>query len=67
MFSPSIINEGKPPLLVERGRVQKAGALRSLCRGEARETLAEMLLKVGAVLLRGFGPLEPSEFGRFVR
>jgi alpha-ketoglutarate-dependent taurine dioxygenase len=71
MTRPRFINEGKPPLLVEhagrRGREQNAEALRSLCRGEGRETLAGLLLKVGAVLLRGFGPLEPAEFGRFVR
>ncbi len=71
MLRPSFFNEGKPPLLVEHagggGRERKAEALRSLGRGEGRETLAGLLLKVGAVLLRGFGPLEPAEFGRFVR
>ncbi len=70
-MGPRFINEGKPPLLVEhaggRGREQKAEALRSLCRGEGREKLTGLLLKAGAVLLRGFGPLEPAEFGRFVR
>ncbi len=68
---PSFINEGRPPLLVEhvgsRGREQGAEALRSLCRGEGREMMAALLLKVGAVLLRAFGPLEPAEFGRFAR
>src|SRR3712207_465438 len=71
MTSPRFINEGKPPLLVEhaggRGRDNNAEALRSLCRGGGREMLVGMLLKVGAVLLRGFGPLGPAEFGRFVR
>ncbi len=69
MPKPRFINEGKPPLLVEHagGREQDAGPLRSLSRGEGRETLTGLLLKVGAVLLRGFGPLEPAEFGRFVR
>lgn len=71
MIRPRFINEGKPPLLFEhaggRGRGRNAAALRSLCRGEGREVLGELLLKVGAVLLRGFGPLEPGEFGRFVR
>lgn len=71
MTTPRFINEGKPPLLIERaggrGRQQNVEASRSLCRGGGRETLAGLLLEVGAVLLRGFGPLEPAEFGRFVR
>ncbi|MDQ3919524.1 MAG: TauD/TfdA family dioxygenase, partial [Acidobacteriota bacterium] len=70
-MGPIFINEGKPPLLVEHagggGREQKAEALRSLCRAEGRGMLTGLLLKVGAVLLRGFGPLGPAEFGRFVR
>lgn len=72
MMRPRYINGAKPPLLVEhegggRGRERNAEALRSLCRGEGREALAGLLLEAGAVLLRGFGPLEPAEFGRFAR
>jgi len=71
MTRPSWINEGKPPLLVERaggrGPGRNAEALLPLCRGEGRGMLTEMLSQVGALLLRGFGPLEPSEFARFVR
>lgn len=71
MLRPRFINEGKPPLLIEhlrsRGREQDAEALLTLCRGEVREALGGLLLEAGALLLRGFGPLAPAEFGRFVR
>src|SRR3712207_206755 len=54
MLKPSWINEGKPPLLVERagGRApgQNAGALLALRRAEGRAMLAEMLSRVGALL-----------------
>lgn len=70
MFRTGWINEGKPPLLVEpEGASRAAGAAETLFspRAEVRERLRGLLLKAGALLLRGFGPLAPHEFGRFVR
>ena len=64
------INIQKLPLLVEPagGRASDSApeALLSLCR-ERRESLRELLLDSGALLFRGFGPLRPEEFARFVR
>jgi hypothetical protein len=54
------------PLLVEPTEGAGPEALLSLCDDE-REFLREKLLTVGALLFRGYGPLDAQDFARFVR
>lgn len=64
------INKKKLPAVVVPANKSEFGggleALLSLCRGEGG-SLRAALLSVGALLFRGFGPLRPPEFARFVR